>query len=143
GAYPWKWGEGPVELMAGGGFVPGVLSFGCIHTNSPASVAQQARQLPLTWDMAYVFTGLDSAELDTRGVRPGTRVVLSRDRRSVREMGDFAASYFVDDRADLVAMLLALESLARKPLPAGVVFAATVYEETGGEGARYLMQGMR
>ena len=143
GVYPWKWGEGAVELMAGGGFVPGVLSFGCIHTNSPASVAQQARQMPLTWDMAYVFTGLGFAELEAFGVRPGTRVVLARDRRAVREMGDFAASYFLDDRADLVAMLLALESLAGTTLPAGIVFAATVYEETGGEGARYLLQGLR
>ncbi len=139
GVYPWKWGEGPVEILATGESVPGVLSFGCIHTNSPASVAQQAREHPLTWDMTYVFTGMDGAELASRGVRPGIRIVLARDRRSVRELGEYVASYFLDDRADLAAMLLALEQLKDQSLPAGVIFAATVYEETGGEGARYLL----
>jgi putative aminopeptidase FrvX len=140
GTYAWKWGEGPVELMAGGGFVPGILSFGSIHTNSSQSVAQQAREKPLTWDMAYVFTGLSADQLVGRGVRPGTRVVLSRDRRSVRQLEGYVTSYFLDDRADLAAMILAAESLKKNLPKVNVLFAATVYEETGGEGARYLMQ---
>jgi putative aminopeptidase FrvX len=142
GAYPWKWGEQPVEILASEN-VPGILSFGSIHTNSPAAIAQQARLGPLTWDMTYVFTGLSLSELEARGARPGARVTLGRQQRSVRELGPFLASYFIDDRADLVALLLALESLKDRPLPEGLVFATTVYEETGGEGARYLLQRHR
>lgn len=143
GVYPWKWGEQPVEILASPTAIPGILSFGCIHTNSPASVAQQAREGPLTWDMAYIFTGLRADELQASGVRPGTRVVLARDRRLVQEIGPYVASYFIDDRADLVAMLLTLEALGARGLPSGVIFAATVYEETGGEGARYLLHERR
>jgi putative aminopeptidase FrvX len=142
GVYPWKWGEQPVEVMAAEA-VPGILSFGSIHTSSPAAVAQQARLGPLTWDMTHVFTGLSYRELEDRGVRPGTRVALGRDRRTVGEMGPYLASYFIDDRADLVAMLLALEAMKARPWPDGLLFAATVYEETGGEGARYLLQKTR
>lgn len=142
GVYPWKWGEQPVEILAADP-VPGILSFGSIHTNSPAAVAQQARVGPLTWDMACVLTGLGCRELEARGVRPGTRVSLGRQRRAVEEMGPFVASYFIDDRADIVAMLLALESMKERPWPEGLLFAATVYEETGGEGARYLLQSHR
>jgi putative aminopeptidase FrvX len=61
----------------------------------------------------------------------------------VEQLGSFVASYFIDDRADLVAMLLALETLKDRGLPSGVVFAGTVYEETGGEGARYLLHEHR
>ena len=70
-------------------------------------------------------------------------MVLSRDRRLVREFEGFVASYFLDDRADLAAMLLAAELLKQNPPPVNVLFAATVYEEMGGEGARYLMQQMQ
>lgn len=143
GVYPWKWGEQPVEALSHPETVPGILSFGCIHTNSPASMAQQARERPLVWDMTYVFTGLSAANLGSRGVRPGVRITLARSRRTVEQLGQFVASHFIDDRADLVAMLLALESLKDRGLPAGVAFAATVYEETGGEGARYLLHEHR
>jgi hypothetical protein len=43
-------------------------------------------------------------------VRPGSRVVLARERRklwSLGKNGELVASYFLDDRADLVAWLLA------------------------------------
>ena len=43
GVFPWKWGEGPVQILASGEALTGILSFGGIHTNDPASVAAQAR----------------------------------------------------------------------------------------------------
>ncbi len=143
GLYPWKWGEQPVEILAQPEPVPGIISFGCIHTNSPLSVAQHARNEPLTWEQAYLFTGLLPEELQERGVRPGVRVALARDRRAVREIGPYLCGYFLDDRADLAAMLLALERLRGASFPQGVLFAATVSEEVGGEGALYLLQRYR
>lgn len=62
-------------------------------------------------------------------------------RRPLFRFGDHVAGYFLDDRADLVAWLLALEAL-RTETP-GAIFAATVSEEVGGEGAQYLMHELR
>lgn len=139
GLYPWKLGEGPVEILAKSGIISGVLGFGSIHTNDPSSRAQRAREKPLDWHLANVFTGLDAHELTAKGVRPGTRVVVARSRRSILELGDHLAGYFLDDRADLVSWLLALDKLGGQD---GVVFAATTAEEVGCEGAQYLLQSL-
>ncbi|MCC6728496.1 MAG: M20/M25/M40 family metallo-hydrolase [Chthonomonadales bacterium] len=143
GLYPWKWGEQPVRVLASAGPITGIVSFGSVHTEAPESSAQQARTGPLTWAHAYVFTGLPRAELARAGARPGTRVVLAPERRTVTEFGPYLASYFLDDRADLAAWLLALQELRSRSLPEGVVFAATAAEEVGGEGARYLLHALR
>ncbi len=142
GAFPWKWGEGPVQILAPEEALTGVLSFGGIHTNDPASVAAQARERALTWADTRIFTGLSAAELAARGVRAGTRVVLHPSRRCVTELGDFIAAPFLDDRADLAAMLLALEGLRNIPETwrKRVLFAATAAEEVGGHGALWLLR---
>ncbi len=114
GAYTWKWGEGPVEILTRNGPVTGILSFGGIHTNSEGSVVEYARHNPLKWDRAYIFTGQTADELQAAGVRPGLRVVLARSRRIVTEFGPFVASYFLDDRADLAVWLMALEALRQE-----------------------------
>ncbi len=145
GLYPWKCGEGPVTILTPGEALTGILSFGSIHTEAPGSVAVKARKEPLTWNEARVFTGLTPEQLTERGVRPGTRVCLHPSRRTVTAFGDFVAAPFLDDRADLVAMLLTLEAMKNSsPVPsnggASVVFAATVAEEVGGHGALYLLR---
>jgi putative aminopeptidase FrvX len=146
GAHPWKWGEGPVEALGRGGeMLPGVLSFGSIHTTAPQSVAEQARSgVVPTWERARVLTGLPPEALAAAGVRPGTRVVVARERRGLWDLGgDLVASYFLDDRADLVAWLLALAALRDEPSSPDVLFAATASEEVGGEGASYLLHASR
>ena len=143
GAYAWKWGEQPVQILALEGPVDGILSYGSIHTNAPESVAQQARVAPLLWNQARVFTPVSGEKLWSRGVRPGSRVVLHPDVRTVREIGPFLCSYFLDDRADLAAMLLAMETLKEASLTVEVVFAATTSEEVGGEGAAFLLHRLQ
>ena len=142
GAYPWKWGEGPVQILAFEEALTGILSFGSIHTNDPSSVAAQARERALTWADARVFTGLSAEVLAARGVRAGTRVALHPSRRGVTEMGDFVAAPFLDDRADLAAMLLALAGLGKTTgdWHQRVLFAATAAEEVGGHGALWLLR---
>jgi putative aminopeptidase FrvX len=144
GAYPWKWGEGPVDILAGGEKIPGILSFGGIHTNASESVAEFARNNPLGWDRAWIFTALDREELAGR-VRPGMRVVLAQSRRQLTEFGPFVSGCFLDDRADLAVWLQALERLQEEgtPLPGRVVFAATTSEEVGGHGAQFLLGDVR
>lgn len=155
GAHPWKWGEGPVEVLGrdGAPSVPGVLSLGSIHTDHPAALAQRVRSGGAApgWRDARVFTGQSRDRLAARGIRPGSRVVLARSRRTLFDLGDgdrnqLVAAYFLDDRADLVAWLLALETLAGDvdfPGRERIVFAATACEEVGGEGALYLLHALR
>jgi len=141
GAYPWKWGEGPVLLLASGEALTGILSFGSIHTNDKGSVAASARERALAWGDARVWTGLSVEELAARDVRAGTRVVLHPSRRTVTELGDFVSAPFLDDRADLAALLLALErGDVRAMDPERVLFAATAAEEVGGHGALWLLR---
>jgi putative aminopeptidase FrvX len=139
GVYPWKWGEQPVTILARDGAIPGIISFGSIHTNSRAAVAEQARRDALTWDQASIFTGRNPQELVEAGVRPGTRIALAPERRGVFEIGSHVATHFIDDRADIVAMLLALEMIGPANMTNNVLFAATVAEEVGGEGALWLL----
>ena len=139
GVYPWKWGEGPVQILTPGEPLTGILSFGSIHTNDAGSPAAQARERALTWGDARVFTGLTPGKLAARGVRAGTRVALHPSRRAMTEIGDFVAAPFLDDRADLAALLLALEETSGLD-PARVLFAATAAEEVGGQGALWLLR---
>jgi putative aminopeptidase FrvX len=141
GAYPWKWGEGPMTILTPGEPLTGILSFCSIHTNAPGSAAMRLRENALTWDDARIFTGLTPKQLTAQGVRPGTRVCLHPSRRGVTTFGDFIAAPFLDDRADLAAMLLALEALTDQPVMGKtIVFAATAAEEVGGLGALYLLR---
>ena len=142
GLLPWKWGEGPVDIMAAE-TLPGVLSFGSVHTESPAAPVSQAKNQSIQWDQARVFTGRSPDALEDLGVRPGTRITMARSCRQLTFLGEFVSGYFLDDRADLSAFLLMLERLAANPPAIPILFAATVSEEVGGHGALYLLQSIR
>lgn len=144
GSHPWKWGEGPVEVLPleGGEPTRGVLSFGSIHTSHPATAIERARSgNALTWSDARVLVP------DGAMIPPGSRVVLARERRTLWPFGDKLASYFLDDRADLVAWLNVLETIlspfAEDEDFGGVLFAATTSEELGGHGALWLLGNTR
>ena len=137
GLWPFKLGEGPVQILSPDGPIDAVLGFGSIHTQDPAARARRAAEGPVKWSHARVESYLEPRELRARGVRPGTRVVVHPMRRGLLRMGDLVAGPFLDDRADVVSMLLALEELKDDPIE-GVLFAATASEEVGGEGARWI-----
>jgi putative aminopeptidase FrvX len=132
GIFPWKIGEGPVSILCAEA-MNGVLSFGSIHTADDDAK-------PSDWDETRVLTGRCAEELEDRGVRSGTRVVVHPSRRNLLPVGEWVGGHFLDDRADLVSWLLALEALGEVE---GVLFAATASEEVGGEGALYIMQALR
>jgi endoglucanase len=132
GVKPYKWGEGPVEILStDGSKTPGVLSFGGIHTEaSQGAVGRDRAGQSVTWDDARVRFFVDEPEV-------GDRVVLAAERRKlVRLGGHKIAGPFLDDRADLVAWLLMRERLSELP---DTLFVATVSEETGGEGALWVL----
>lgn len=146
GVYPWKWGEGPVEVLPVDGSAPqpGILSFGSIHTSHAGTIVQRARDgRSLTWSEVRVLAAPHPM------IVPGARVVMARSRRTLWPVGEFVGSYFLDDRADLVAWLRVLELLPPSPRPAGdggwegILFAATASEELGGHGALWLLGNTR
>ena len=137
GTHPWKWGEGPVEILPleGGEPIPGVLSFGSIHTSHHATAIERSRAgQPLTWTDARIILG------KVQDIPAGSRVVMARSRRTLWPMDDKIGSYFLDDRADLVAWLKVIAAVG---LPEGVLFAATAAEELGGHGALWLLGNTR
>lgn len=141
GLYPWKMGEGTVAILADEGPIPGAFGFGGIHTEDPAATSVQARDKAVDWRHGSVFTGLSREDLRRAGVRNGTRVVIGRERRGIQRIGDHVAGHFLDDRADLVSMLLTLEALRGQEVSA--LFVASVSEEVGGQGALYALQPIR
>lgn len=142
GLSPAKWGETPVEIMATNP-LPGILSFGSVHTEAAESTIVQGRSRPIEWRQTRIFTGRDPEALQTLGVRPGTRVAMARSRRGLTRVGEYISGYFLDDRADLAAWLLMLDELQRNPPKVPMLFAATVSEEVGGHGALYVLQRLR
>jgi putative aminopeptidase FrvX len=143
GLLPWKLGEGPVTILASRP-LPGILSFGSIHTNAPSNPMVKARESAITFETARVFTGLAADELKAAGVGPGTRIVVGLNRREVVPLGNYLAAPFLDDRADLAALLLAMERLSNSKIVLDdVVFVGTVAEEVGGHGALYLLRRMQ
>jgi len=137
GAYPWKYGEGPVDVLADdGSTVRGVLSAGSIHTRSgPLHELKRARAL--TWDLTSVFTGLGADELAKRGVHVGSRASVARERKGLQQLGDYIGAFALDDRLGIVALLAALQELvdAGAALDADLYAVVTHGEELGMLGA--------
>ena len=125
-------GQGPVEILADEGVLPGILSYGSDHTTAETSAPFEAKRengKGYNWRNAYVVTRLSRDELKAKGVHPGTRVVVAQRRREV--LGD--------DRAGIVVVIGALRRLrAASVRPVGDAYAVmTVTEELGGQGANY------
>lgn len=134
GLHPWKLGECPVQVLTASGPVNGVLSMGSVHTESPESPVTKARQSPIEWGDCRVDIGAAFGPWE-QDEYVGRRVVVHPSRRTLVNVGEFVAGYFLDDRADLVSWLMALEELTDLP----VQFIATTSEEVGGEGACYAL----
>ena len=146
GAHPWKWGEGPVDILCGDTPLQGVLSFGSIHTTDPSTAIQKSRDgKAITWSDAKVITGIPADQLPET-LRSGTRIVLSKERRTAVRLGmnaEIIAAPFLDDRADCVVWLQTLIALNEAGACPDILFAATTAEELGGHGALWLLGGAR
>ena len=138
GLFPWKLGEIPLVILAPEEDLDAALSFGSIHTEDAGAPGVRAKTAPVAWADARAITGLSAEDLKGRGVRPGTRVCVHPAARGLTRPGPLVAGRFLDDRADLVSWLLALERLGA--VPDGVAFVASAAEETGGEGALWFLR---
>lgn len=133
GLYPWKLGEGPVEILGDHGSIQGILAMGSTHTATSNKAIE--------WTDVRVLTGLSSAELQAAGIRPGSAGVPVREVCGPVMLGTInplVAAWTFDDRMGVVALLRLLASLratGQQPQRPTLV-AFTVSEEVGGLGAK-------
>jgi putative aminopeptidase FrvX len=141
GSFPWVYGEGVVDLLGDQETISGILSFGSRHISheSPQKVQQEGRSV--AWEDAWIETHRSMDELTQAGVRPGTRMVVGKHRKTPLRMGDYIASYTLDNKAS-VAILLLLSQRLQTP-PVTVYLVASAKEEVGAVGALYFTQRQR
>jgi len=138
GAYPWVYGEGVVDLLGDRKTVSGVLSFGSRHVSHASPQKVQQDEAALTWDAAWIDTKRSSLQLAAAGVRPGTRMVVGKHRKRPFRLGDYIASYALDNKASLAVLLMLARTLRD---PAGDVYlVASAQEEVGAIGAMFFTQ---
>jgi putative aminopeptidase FrvX len=141
--YPANFGLGPVVALGDGQTVCGVLTVGSEHTTKESQRIWETKpdqgDKSLDWMHVYVFTGLTPDALAAAGVRSGTRICVERSKRTLVEFGDYLASYFIDDRAPVTALLQVMRRLKESAHhPAADVYAVfTTNEEIGGVGGSY------
>jgi putative aminopeptidase FrvX len=138
GSFPWVYGEGVVDLLGDRATISGILSFGSRHVSheSPQKIQQEGRAV--LWENAWVETKCSPEALAKAGIRPGTRMVVGKHRKRPFRMGDYIASYTLDNKASVAILLALAERLKSAPVPIDLVFSAK--EEVGAVGALYFSQ---
>jgi putative aminopeptidase FrvX len=138
GSFPWVYGEGVVDILGDRRTLSGILSFGSRHVSheSPQKVQQETH--PVEWEKVWIETKLSQEQLHKAGVRPGTRVVVGKQRKRALRLQDYIASYTLDNKAS-VAILLALAERVKEPA-LDVYLVASAKEEVGALGALYFSQ---
>jgi len=137
-AHPWIWGEGPVDVIGRHRTVTGVLSFGARHVSKESPQRAQLDDSPVRWQDAWIETKLDPAALEEAGVTAGSRIVPARSRKRPVRLGaggEYIASYALDDKASVAALLLLAERLESPRHDVDLVFTAR--EEIGCHGAQW------
>lgn len=139
GAHPWKYGEGPVDLLADdGSVVPAALCFGSSHVSDESAIHKvKSGQQGLTWQMAYVDAKLSREELAVRGIHAGTKVVLERARKRPRLLGDYVCAHGLDDKGGVAVLIELAQALRRSPPPQDVYLIFSSMEEAHGGSAIY------
>lgn len=139
GIRPFKFGEGPFDLLAPGGILEGVLCIGSTHSSELSARIHRAVTGPLTWDLVYLDFKLTRAELAERGVMVGDRAVVGRCRKPPLYLHDrYVCGYALDDKAAVAVLLLLVRHLRRHRPRHDVALAITASEESGCSGAAYL-----
>ena len=139
GTYPWKYGEGPMDILADEGTVPAVLCFGAMHVTeeSPIHAIRSEGGRSLKWSDCYLDAKLGKEELLARGVHPGSKAVVARERKHPLRIGDYVGTYALDDKG-AVAILVSLAALlASSPPPQDVYLVFSSTEENAGGGGPF------
>ena len=142
GSFPWVYGEGVVDLLGDHETLSGILSFGSRHVSHESPQQSLQEDTVLKWEHAWVETKCSTEELRAAGVRPGTRMVVGKHRKSPFRMNDHIASYTLDNKASVAILLALAEQLAApQHIPnVDVYLVASAKEEVGAIGALYFTQ---
>lgn len=138
GSFPWVYGEGVVDVLGDRRTLSGILSFGSRHVSHESPQKLQQETQPVEWEKVWIETKLSQEQLQEAGVRPGTRVVMGKQRKRALRLQDYIASYTLDNKAS-VAILLALAERVKEPA-IDVYLVASAKEEVGALGALYFSQ---
>lgn len=141
GAFPWVYGEGVVDLLGDNETISGILSFGSRHVSHESPQKVQQEDTPVKWENAWIETKRTTEELEAAGIRPGTRMVIGKHRKSPVRLQDYIASYTLDNKAS-VAILLALAEHLQQPA-IDVYLVASAKEEVGAIGALFFTQNQK
>lgn len=146
GTVPWRYGEGPYDIIGDQETVTGILSVGSTHSSALSPRIHKAKmEKPLDWDTCYVDCKLSREELAARGIRVGSLGCVARCRKTPLYLRErYVAGYALDDKAALAAVVLALRELkrsGRKPRFDTYV-AATSTEEIGISGGAYVCRSL-
>ncbi|WP_462384137.1 zinc-binding metallopeptidase family protein [Pseudomonas sp. Marseille-QA0892] len=142
GAFPFNFGACPVDILGDDETLPGVLSFGTMHTTAESPQGSDVLTGDLQWKDVHISTCLTQEALAASGVRAGTRVVLAQHWRKPFKLGEAIAAHFLDDRGPMLATLMAARqvSATRERLLADVYFVFTTMEEESNAGAMFAAQ---
>lgn len=144
GMHPFKYGEGPVDVLGdGGAVVPGVLCFGSMHVSDESPIEKvKAGREAMKWSRAYIDCKLGRAELAERGVHVGSKVALGRARKRPHLLGDFVCAYALDDKGGVAVLLELARLLHEDPPPQDVYFIISSTEEIGGGAAAFAARSL-
>jgi putative aminopeptidase FrvX len=139
GVNPVNFGMCPVDIMGDEHVCPGVLSFGSMHATAQSRQGADVQSGNVHWQDVHVVTRRSTEQLKEAGIRPGTRVVMSRHWRKPFYLVDAVAAHFLDDRAPVVTVLQTAAALVgrRAELSGDVYFAFTTMEEETNAGALF------
>lgn len=138
GLFPWKLGEGVVEILGDDELIPAVVSMGTGHGASSDKAIE--------WSDVSLITGLSVEELDIAGVRAGSAAVPATKTRGPVVLGSsddpLIGAWTFDDRMGCVVLLNLLERIKQENLQPdfSLIIAFTTQEEIGGNGAKFLCQ---
>jgi len=141
GSFPWVYGEGVVDFLGDHETLSGILSFGSRHVSHESGQKLQQEGIAVTWETAWVETKRSPTELAEAGVRPGTRMVVGKHRKQPCRLGDYIASYTLDNKASVAILLALAEWLDAPAKTIYLVFSAK--EEVGAVGALYFSHRQR
>jgi len=138
GAQPWKYGEGPMDILGDEGVVPAVLCFGSSHVTdeSPLNQVRQGNR-NLKWSDVYLDAKLTRQQLLERGIHAGCKAVVSRERKRPIRIGDYMGTYALDDKGAVAILLSRAEVLVAEHPPQDVYLVFSSTEENAGGGGPF------
>ena len=120
-----------VKILARHGVVPGVIAAATGHL----AALSLPEPMELNWHEFWVDTGLSRAQLQARGVTPGTRIIW--DAETV-QLGSHVVGKALDDRVLLAVLTEAPRRVPVAERACDLTLVSSVQEEIGVVGAKAL-----